>query len=65
MKFRITMKDGTQYTDEQHLGFVGEMGHRMAETDFNHCHLAADGSFVIRCSEIASVEKVESQEDAA
>ena len=65
MKYRITMKDGTQYTDEQPGWFINAIAHDMAETEFTRVHQASDKSFVIRCSEIASVEQVESQEDAA
>ena len=64
MKYLIKMKDGTQYEDEQPRGFIEQMGRWMSD-DEPICHESADGRFLIRCSEIASVEKVDSQEDAA
>ena len=64
MKYRITMKDGTQYTDEQHSGFIDQMGYMMSN-DEPICHESADGRFLIRCSEIAAVERLDSKENAA
>lgn len=62
MKYLITMKNGTRYTDEQHRGFIQEMGYMMTE---GHCHELADGRAVISCSEVASVTKLDSGESEA
>ena len=58
MKYLITMKNGTTYLDEQHKGFIEQMAHMMCEQEFTPVHQGSDGSFVIRCSEIASVDRL-------
>lgn len=59
MRYLITMKDGTRYTDDQHDGFLRQMAHMMSETDYPPVHEISDGTVLIRCAEIATVEKID------
>ncbi|MBB20214.1 MAG: hypothetical protein CMP20_12245 [Rickettsiales bacterium] len=58
MKYLITMKNGTTYLDEQHSGFIEQMSAMMAEQEFTPVHQGSDGTFVIRCSEVAAVDRL-------
>ena len=58
MKYLITMKSGAEYLDEQHSGFIEQMAAMMCEQEFTPVHQGSDGSFVIRCSEIAAVDRI-------
>lgn len=58
MKYLITMKNGAEYLDEQHAGFIEQMAAMMAEQEFTPVHQGSGGSFVIRCSEIAAVDRL-------
>lgn len=58
MKYLITMKNGAEYLDEQHAGFIEQMAAMMAEQEFTPVHQGSDGSFAIRCSEIAAVDRL-------
>jgi len=56
VKYVITMKNDAEYLDEQPENFINQIAERMCETEFSPVHLGSDGSFAIRCSEIAAVD---------